>query len=191
MLSSYTIHQTNRHQIPLSSFSWEEVETWGRLNSPRVLQLYGAVQEGLNVVLFMDLKTGIFRLLFFFFLFFPPYSPYKGTGTREPVYWATNTHSDIKPHQAIVEILHHALFSGSLAQFLKTRGHFPEDLALYYHYQVLQALEHLHSRKVIHLDVKGEHKRTTVDYFPVMTWFRLYFIPLILHNWPTNIYLPK
>lgn len=47
-------------QIPLSSFSWKEVETWSRLDSPRVLQLYGAVQEGLNVILFMDLKTGTF-----------------------------------------------------------------------------------------------------------------------------------
>ncbi|KAB5586699.1 hypothetical protein PHYPO_G00004610 [Pangasianodon hypophthalmus] len=96
-------------RIPLSSFSWEEVGTWSRLDSPRVLQLYGAVQEGLNVVLFMDLKTG------------------------------------------------------SLAQFLKARGHFPEDLALYYHCQVLQALEHLHSRKVIHLDVKVDNVLLSKD----------------------------
>ncbi|MCJ8728470.1 hypothetical protein PDJAM_G00004800 [Pangasius djambal] len=96
-------------RIPLSSFSWEEVGTWSRLDSPRVLQLYGAVQEGLNVVLFMDLKTG------------------------------------------------------SLAQFLKARGHFPEDLALYYHHQVLQALEHLHSRKVIHLDVKVDNVLLSKD----------------------------
>lgn len=56
----------------------------------------------------------------------------------------------------ISESLFHTFLSGSLAQFLRTRGHFPEDLALYYHGQVLQALEHLHGRKVIHLDVKGE-----------------------------------
>lgn len=65
-------------------------------------------------------------------------------------------HSGMKRHQAIPEILFHAAFAGSLAQFLKARGRFAEDLALYYHCQVLQALEHLHSRKVIHLDVKGE-----------------------------------
>ncbi|XP_027011542.2 uncharacterized protein LOC113648526 isoform X1 [Tachysurus fulvidraco] len=96
-------------RIPLSSFSWEEVGTWSRLDSPRVLQLYGAVCEGHNVVLFMDLKTG------------------------------------------------------SLAELLKTRGHFPEDLALYYHCQVLQALEHLHSRKVIHLDVKVDNVLLSKD----------------------------
>ncbi|XP_017320458.2 uncharacterized protein LOC108263809 isoform X2 [Ictalurus punctatus] len=96
-------------RIPLSSFSWEEVGTWSRLDSPRVLQLYGVVREGLNVVLFMDLKTG------------------------------------------------------SLAQFLKARGRFAEDLALYYHCQVLQALEHLHSRKVIHLDVKVDNVLLSKD----------------------------
>ncbi|XP_060776977.1 mitogen-activated protein kinase kinase kinase 14 isoform X4 [Neoarius graeffei] len=96
-------------RIPLSSFSWKEVETWSRLDSPRVLQLYGAVQEGLNVILFMDLKTG------------------------------------------------------SLAQFLKAIGRFPEELALYYHCQVLQALEHLHSRKVIHLDVKVDNVLLSKD----------------------------
>ncbi|KAK3571986.1 hypothetical protein QTP86_021341 [Hemibagrus guttatus] len=96
-------------RIPLSSFSWEEVGTWSRLDSPRVLQLYGAVRDGLNVVLFMDLKTG------------------------------------------------------SLAQLLKSKGHFPEDLALYYHCQVLQALEHLHSRKVIHLDVKVDNVLLSKD----------------------------
>lgn len=63
---------------------------------------------------------------------------------------------DIKHLDAIPETLFHLLCSGSLAQFLKARGPFPEDLALYYHCQVLQALEHLHGRKVIHLDVKGE-----------------------------------
>ncbi|XP_066538689.1 mitogen-activated protein kinase kinase kinase 14 [Hoplias malabaricus] len=96
-------------RIPLCSFSWEEVGTWSRLDSPRVLQLYGAVREGLNVVLFMDLKTG------------------------------------------------------SLAQLLKTRGSLPEDLSLFYHTQVLQALEHLHSRKVIHLDVKVDNVLLSKD----------------------------
>ncbi len=45
-------------KIPCCSFSWEEVETWSRMESPRVLQLYGAVREGPNVILFMDLKRG-------------------------------------------------------------------------------------------------------------------------------------
>lgn len=45
-------------KIPLCSFRWEEVETWSRMESPRVLQLYGAVREGPNVILFMDLKRG-------------------------------------------------------------------------------------------------------------------------------------
>lgn len=31
----------------------------------------------------------------------------------------------------------------------------PEDLALHYLHQSLGALEHLHRRKVLHLDVKG------------------------------------
>lgn len=45
-------------QIPLSHFSSEEVSTWSALNSPRVVELFGAVREGLNAVLFMDLKPG-------------------------------------------------------------------------------------------------------------------------------------
>lgn len=46
------------NQIPLSHFSSEEVNTWSALNSPRVVELFGAVRDGLNVVLFMDLKPG-------------------------------------------------------------------------------------------------------------------------------------
>ncbi|XP_026876090.2 uncharacterized protein LOC113583770 isoform X2 [Electrophorus electricus] len=94
-------------RIPLCSFSWEEVAIWSQLDSPRVLQLFGAVREGFNVVLFMDLKAG------------------------------------------------------SLAQLLKEKGSLPEDLALHYYCQVLQALEHMHSRQVIHLDVKGQGLRGT------------------------------
>ncbi|XP_053727583.1 uncharacterized protein LOC128762962 isoform X2 [Synchiropus splendidus] len=43
-------------RIPLSRFSVEEVRTWSLLDSPRVVQLFGAVRDGLNIVLFMDLK---------------------------------------------------------------------------------------------------------------------------------------
>ncbi|XP_034425768.1 uncharacterized protein LOC117752515 isoform X2 [Hippoglossus hippoglossus] len=87
-------------RIPLSHFSREEVSTWSALNSPRVVELFGAVREGLNVVLFMDLKPAC------------------------------------------------------LAQLLKEMNSLPEDLALHYLRQSLGALEHLHHRKVLHLDVK-------------------------------------
>lgn len=42
-----------------------------------------------------------------------------------------------------------------LAQLLKDMSSLPEDLALHYFHQSLGALEHLHHRKVLHLDVKG------------------------------------
>ncbi|XP_016146914.1 uncharacterized protein [Sinocyclocheilus grahami] len=96
-------------KIPLCSFRWEEVETWSRMESPRVLQLYGAVREGSNVILFMDLKTG------------------------------------------------------SLAQLLRVKGCLSEELALYYHSQVLQALQHLHGRRVVHLDVKVDNVLLSED----------------------------
>lgn len=44
---------------------------------------------------------------------------------------------------------------GSLEQTLAERGHLPEDLSLHYMHQVLGALEHLHKRRILHLDVKG------------------------------------
>ncbi|XP_073720244.1 uncharacterized protein map3k14b isoform X1 [Misgurnus anguillicaudatus] len=96
-------------KIPLCSFRWEEVETWSRLNGPHVLQLNGAVREGPNVMLFMDLKRG------------------------------------------------------SLAQVLRMRGRISEGLALYYHSQVVRALEHLHSRCVVHLDVKADNVLLSED----------------------------
>lgn len=113
-------------KIPLCSFRWEEVETWSRMESPRVLQLYGAVREGPNVILFMDLKRGEH---------FNQWKPLK---------------KQVKSYlsQSILSL-------GSLAQLLRVRGRLSEELALYYHAQVLQALEHLHSRRVVHLDVKG------------------------------------
>ncbi|TRY90790.1 hypothetical protein DNTS_028703 [Danionella cerebrum] len=87
----------------MSSFVWEEVATWSRLESPRVLQLFGLVREGPNVMLFMDLKRG------------------------------------------------------SLAELLRIKSRLSESLALFYHAQVLQALQHLHSRYVVHLDVKVDN----------------------------------
>ncbi|XP_056306116.1 uncharacterized protein LOC130218104 isoform X1 [Danio aesculapii] len=96
-------------RIPVCSFGWQEVETWSRMESPRVLQLFGVVREGHNIILFMDLKRG------------------------------------------------------SLAQLLRLKARLSEDLALYYHCQVLQALQHLHSRHVVHLDVKVDNVLLSED----------------------------
>nr|XP_033466512.1 uncharacterized protein LOC117246698 isoform X1 [Epinephelus lanceolatus]XP_033466513.1 uncharacterized protein LOC117246698 isoform X1 [Epinephelus lanceolatus] len=96
-------------RIPLSHFSSEEVSTWSALNSPRVVELFGAIREGLNIVLFMDLKPGC------------------------------------------------------LAQLLKEINCLPEDLALHYLHQTLGALEHLHHRKVLHLDVKVDNVLLSAD----------------------------
>ncbi|XP_070783542.1 mitogen-activated protein kinase kinase kinase 14 [Enoplosus armatus] len=96
-------------RIPLSRLSSEEVSTWIALNSPRVVELFGAVREGLNIVLFMDLKPAC------------------------------------------------------LAQLLKEMDSLPEDLALHYLHQSLGALEHLHHRKVLHLDVKVDNVLLSAD----------------------------
>ncbi|KAM6957636.1 mitogen-activated protein kinase kinase kinase 14 [Aplochiton taeniatus] len=53
--------------------------------------------------------------------------------------------------------------SGSLGQLLAERGRLPEDLALYYHGQVLGALEHLLKRRVVHLDVKVDNVLLSED----------------------------
>ncbi|XP_071318288.1 mitogen-activated protein kinase kinase kinase 14 isoform X2 [Trachinotus anak] len=96
-------------RIPLSHFSSEEVSTWSALDSPRVVELFGAVREGLNIVLFMDLKPAC------------------------------------------------------LGQLLKEMNSLPEDLALHYLHQSLGALEHLHHRKVLHLDVKVDNVLLSAD----------------------------
>ncbi|KAI3365722.1 hypothetical protein L3Q82_010163, partial [Scortum barcoo] len=96
-------------KIPLTHFGSEEVSTWSALNSPRVVELFGAVREGLNVTLFMDLKPAC------------------------------------------------------LAQLLKEMNSLPEDLALHYLHQSLGALEHLHHRKVLHLDVKVDNVLLSAD----------------------------
>ncbi|XP_072230077.1 uncharacterized protein [Leuresthes tenuis] len=108
-------------RVPLSHFSSEEVSAWSALNSPRVVELFGAVREGLNVVLFMDLKPAC------------------------------------------------------LAQLLKEMTCLPEDLALHYLHQSLGALEHLHHRKVLHLDVKGESRLSLCG--PVMDWRPVQGVP--------------
>ncbi|XP_030018891.1 mitogen-activated protein kinase kinase kinase 14 isoform X2 [Sphaeramia orbicularis] len=96
-------------RIPLSHFSCEEVSTWSAQDSPRVVELFGAVREGPNVMLFMDLKPAC------------------------------------------------------LAQLLKEMNTLPEDLALHYLHQTLGALEHLHNRKVLHLDVKVDNVLLSAD----------------------------
>ncbi|KAL2092689.1 hypothetical protein ACEWY4_012487 [Coilia grayii] len=53
--------------------------------------------------------------------------------------------------------------SGSLAQLLRSQATLPEDLALHYHIQVLEALEHLHRRRVLHLDVKVDNVLLSED----------------------------
>ncbi|KAM9346695.1 mitogen-activated protein kinase kinase kinase 14 isoform 1-T2 [Symphorus nematophorus] len=45
-------------KIALKRFSSEEVGAWSTLRSPRVVELFGVVREGPNVVLFMDHKSG-------------------------------------------------------------------------------------------------------------------------------------
>uniref|UniRef100_A0A3B4X269 Mitogen-activated protein kinase kinase kinase 14a n=2 Tax=Seriola lalandi dorsalis TaxID=1841481 RepID=A0A3B4X269_SERLL len=45
-------------KIALKRFSSEEVGAWSALRSPRVVELFGVVREGLNVFLFMEHKSG-------------------------------------------------------------------------------------------------------------------------------------
>lgn len=45
---------------------------------------------------------------------------------------------------------------GSLGQLIKQKGCLPEDRALYYLGQALEGLEYLHTRRILHGDVKGE-----------------------------------
>ncbi|KAK9534693.1 hypothetical protein VZT92_007123 [Zoarces viviparus] len=45
-------------KIALQRFSSEEVGAWSALRSPRVVELFGVVREGPNVVLIMDQKSG-------------------------------------------------------------------------------------------------------------------------------------
>ncbi|KAJ0016083.1 hypothetical protein NQD34_014373 [Periophthalmus magnuspinnatus] len=96
-------------RIPISRFSSEEVSTWSAQDSPRIVELFGAVREGPHIVLFMDLKPAC------------------------------------------------------LGTLLKEINSLPEDLALHYLLQTLEALEHLHNIKVLHLDVKVDNVLLSAD----------------------------
>ncbi|KAM9456893.1 mitogen-activated protein kinase kinase kinase 14 isoform 2-T4 [Clarias gariepinus] len=60
-------------------------------------------------------------------------------------------------------ILFMDLKPGSLGQLLAQRGRLPEDLSLHYMHQVLGALEHLHKRRILHLDVKVDNVLLSED----------------------------
>ncbi|XP_026772509.3 mitogen-activated protein kinase kinase kinase 14 [Pangasianodon hypophthalmus] len=60
-------------------------------------------------------------------------------------------------------ILFMDLKPGSLGQLLAERGRLPEDLSLHYMCQVLGALEHLHKRRILHLDVKVDNVLLSED----------------------------
>ncbi|XP_061089232.1 mitogen-activated protein kinase kinase kinase 14 [Conger conger] len=55
------------------------------------------------------------------------------------------------------------LKSGSLGGLLKDRGRLPEDLSLHYLCQVLEALKYLHSRRVLHMDIKADNVLLSED----------------------------
>lgn len=105
------------------------MNTWSALDSARVVELFGAVREGLNIVLFMDLKPG-------------------------ELFIETAGQIDFKLSVSFY-ITSVPTFSACLAQLLRETSSLPEDLALHYLHQTLGALEHLHRRQIVHLDVKG------------------------------------
>ncbi|XP_030649781.1 mitogen-activated protein kinase kinase kinase 14 [Chanos chanos] len=96
-------------KIPLSKFRSEEVGTWSALQSHRVVELFGTVREGSNIILFMELKKD------------------------------------------------------SVAQLLKERGRFPEDLSLHYLGQVLDALMYMHKKRIVHMDIKADNVLLSED----------------------------
>ncbi|RXN03510.1 mitogen-activated kinase kinase kinase 14-like protein [Labeo rohita] len=54
-------------------------------------------------------------------------------------------------------ILFMDLKSSSLGQLVEEQGRLPEDLSLHYLQQVLGALNHLHRKRVLHLDIKADN----------------------------------
>lgn len=64
-------------QIALKRFTSEEVGAWSTLRSPHVLELFGVVREGPNVLLLMDHKSGNFLFFFYYKQLSPNGSLYK------------------------------------------------------------------------------------------------------------------
>ncbi|XP_008058685.1 mitogen-activated protein kinase kinase kinase 14 [Carlito syrichta] len=56
-----------------------------------------------------------------------------------------------------VNIFMELLEGGSLGQLIKQEGRLPEDRALYYLGQALEGLEYLHTRKILHGDIKADN----------------------------------
>ncbi|XP_073653403.1 mitogen-activated protein kinase kinase kinase 14 isoform X3 [Tursiops truncatus] len=62
-----------------------------------------------------------------------------------------------------VNIFMELLEGGSLGQLIKQRGCLPEDRALYYLGQALEGLEYLHTRRILHGDVKADNVLLSSD----------------------------
>uniref|UniRef100_A0A2K6UV50 Mitogen-activated protein kinase kinase kinase 14 n=1 Tax=Saimiri boliviensis boliviensis TaxID=39432 RepID=A0A2K6UV50_SAIBB len=62
-----------------------------------------------------------------------------------------------------VNIFMELLEGGSLGQLVKEQGRLPEDRALYYLGQALEGLEYLHSRRILHGDVKADNVLLSSD----------------------------
>ncbi|XP_062072808.1 mitogen-activated protein kinase kinase kinase 14 isoform X1 [Lepus europaeus] len=62
-----------------------------------------------------------------------------------------------------VNIFMELLEGGSLGQLIKQKGCLPEDRALYYLGQALEGLEYLHSRRILHGDVKADNVLLSSD----------------------------
>ncbi|XP_006170082.1 mitogen-activated protein kinase kinase kinase 14 isoform X2 [Tupaia chinensis] len=62
-----------------------------------------------------------------------------------------------------VNIFMELLEGGSLGQLIKQKGCLPEDRALYYLGQALEGLEYLHTRRVLHGDVKADNVLLSSD----------------------------
>lgn len=61
------------------------------------------------------------------------------------------------------------LLGGSLGQLIKQKGCLPEDRALYYLGQALEGLEYLHTRRILHGDVKGKPQGACTPWGSLLT----------------------
>uniref|UniRef100_S4RRH7 Protein kinase domain-containing protein n=1 Tax=Petromyzon marinus TaxID=7757 RepID=S4RRH7_PETMA len=97
-------------QLSVDKFSENELSIWSRLDSLRLVQLYGAVREGPRLSLFMQVAEG-----------------------------------------------------GTLDVMISDNKQLPQDLAMHYTCQVLEALEYLHQNNVLHGDVKADNILMSAD----------------------------